>query len=134
MMEYAQVGVPRYPALQPILAVNPNPEGPQHQQQTHLEPQYGSDGHMLPRNHHHQQQQQQLSQQQTRPAVLKAAVTKQRYFVKLFVNGHYVDASGDALMGEDFVANFKDVFRWVQPVQGSSRPDGELGLAGWGVA
>eukprot|EP00798_Chlamydomonas_sp_ICE-L_P015519 gene15520-21608_t len=48
--------------------------------------------------------------QQERPDVLKAAVAKQRYMVKLFVNSHLVGNSKEASMGEDFVLHFKDAF------------------------
>jgi hypothetical protein len=33
-----------------------------------------------------------------------------RYYVKLFVNGYYVDTSDVALLGENFVGNFGETF------------------------
>ncbi len=46
------------------------------------------------------------------PSAYLRCVLPYRYYVKLYVNGHYVDGSDVASLGDNFVGDLKDVFRY----------------------
>ncbi|GLC45458.1 hypothetical protein PLESTM_001738000 [Pleodorina starrii] len=114
MVKKGQIFVSRMPQLSPILTINQRDHQQQQQQMMMM---------MM-------QQQQQLQQAPWegapgQPAPFQPALppppppppkpnTKQggkgRYYVKLYVNGYYVDTSEVAALGDNFVGDFKDTF------------------------
>ncbi|GFR45894.1 hypothetical protein Agub_g7350 [Astrephomene gubernaculifera] len=97
MAKTGQIFVSRMPTLVPVLTISP------------------TDAH-----HASQQQQQQgqmphgaiapLRMPQAPPKPSHKQGGKGRYYVKLFVNGHYVDSSDVAALGDNFVTDLKDTF------------------------
>lgn len=47
------------------------------------------------------------------PPLSRGALQRSRYYLRLYMNGHYVDASQPVMLGEDYTLQFKDVFRRV---------------------
>ncbi|GFH19020.1 CC2D2AN-C2 domain-containing protein [Haematococcus lacustris] len=120
-----EVGVVRLPRLVPILTVQPQQaQGPAPDAAAYVSlPPYTYTATASLATQ--QPWQQTGAELQMRPRALaakgSAAVSKSRYYLKLFLNGHFVDCSQDVHLGEDFTTTFKDIFsvqvvRWPESI------------------